>query len=82
MQKKKVDIQGDEKYFQKSEKKLCKAIARRENRLIFAPALRGDTAVFRGVEAGRKKSFKIFSSGVGGDKKTITFAARFERNGG
>jgi len=36
----------------------------------------------KGVEiGGRKKSLNFFCREVGGDKKTITFAARFGRNG-
>jgi hypothetical protein len=35
-----------------------------------------------GGRAGLKKKIYFFRPGVGGVKKTITFAARFERNGG
>jgi len=49
-----IDNQWDEKYFNKRLKKYFNGVARRENPLIFAPALRETQRRGRGG-AGRKK---------------------------
>ncbi len=74
---------GGKKIFFK--KKFAWELEERKKRLLLHPLYGGRAqpgGEKRGGRPGRKKSLKKVGRGVGRKKKTITFAARFGRNGG